>query len=394
MHDPERYRAYLDLVSGRRRGVRAAALRAMLRLASAPYAAAVCLRNVAFNHHLRRIARVEVPVISVGNLTTGGTGKTPLVEYVARRLRERGVRVAVLSRGYGAPAQEKVSGTFCAQHPRGLSGKRYLTPFPGNDETDLLARNLPDVPQLVDPDRVTSARIAIDELDVQCLVMDDGFQHRRLARDLDLVTIDALNPFGFGHLLPRGLLREPLRSLRRADVAVLTRCDQAADLDRLRARLTRVAPGVAVVESRHAPVGLVSTDGTVEDIDRLRGRRVLAVCGIGNPDAFKRTLAACGADVAGFLAFPDHHAYTAADRRAVHRAADDARADAVITTQKDLAKLACAGEGVRPPRRKGSDPFSASAPRATWAVRVQLEVTRGRDLLDARLREIAERVAH
>jgi len=355
MTDPKRYQAYLDLVSGRRRGAGAAVLRGLLRVGAGPYALAAGLRNWAYGCGLRRVAKIDAPVVSVGNITAGGTGKTPLVQWLARRLRERGVRVAVLSRGYGA---------------RALPEDR--ADVAGNDETDMLAANLPDVPQLVDPDRVASARIAVGELGMQCLILDDGFQHRRLARDLDIVTIDALNPFGYRHLLPRGLLREPVRSLRRAHVIVLTRCDQSDGVPDLHRRIARIAPDAAVVESRHAPVDLVDAHDASEPLDRLRGCRIVAVCGIGNPEGFRRTLADCGADIAAFLAFPDHHAYTPDDRRTVYETAAEAGAEAVVTTQKDLAKLVA-----------GTPP-----PRTTRALRVELEVTAGGGLLDDHLRGI------
>ena len=356
MHEPERYKACLEVMSGARRGARWGAVRCLLRLASGPYAAAVLLRDLAYRWGLRPVVRVEVPVVSVGNITAGGTGKTPLVVYLARWFRRRGVRVTVLSRGYGPPVLPE---------DRAAEG--------GNDETDLLARLLPDVPQLVDPDRVRIARTAVEELDARCLILDDGFQHRRLARDLDLVTIDALVPFGFGHLLPRGLLREPLRSLRRADLLVVTRCDQADDLPGLRGRLRRLAPGIPVVETRHAPLCLVRPDGSEEALEALRRQRVLAVCGIGNPEAFRRTLASCGFTPVDFLVFPDHHRYTPDDRRRIHARAGDLDAGVILTTEKDLAKLA-------PPHEQ--------PPRTTLALRVELEVTSGREVLEKRLEVI------
>ncbi|MBU6174878.1 MAG: tetraacyldisaccharide 4'-kinase, partial [Planctomycetes bacterium] len=166
----------------------------MLWCASQPYAAAVTLRNWAFDRGFKKTIGVEIPVVSVGNLTAGGTGKTPTVAFLAKWFRAQNKRVAILSRGYGA----------------GSDGR--------NDEAKELEITLPDVPHLQSPDRIASARIAVDELGMELLLLDDGFQHRRIGRDLDIVLLDAREPFGFGHLLPRGLLREPLRSLKRADV--------------------------------------------------------------------------------------------------------------------------------------------------------------------------------
>ena len=209
----------LALMAGERRGFSAAWQRCGLRLASVPYGWAVAVRNGLFDRGWKSIERAGVPVVSVGNLTVGGTGKTPCVEYIASRLRQWDRRVAILSRGYGS------------EHGP-------------NDEALVLEENLPDVPHLQGPDRVALARIAIEELESEVLVLDDGFQHRRLARDLDVVLIDATQPWGFGYLLPRGLLRESPRGLRRAGAVVLTRCDQvdAAALAKLKGEVAKLAP--------------------------------------------------------------------------------------------------------------------------------------------------------
>ncbi|MDR3633688.1 MAG: tetraacyldisaccharide 4'-kinase, partial [Isosphaeraceae bacterium] len=192
--------AFLRLIRGEAKGFLAALARAGLSLASWPYGAGVALRSLAFDHGWKAAQRVAVPVVAIGNLTVGGTGKTPMVEWVARWYRQKGVRVAILSRGYG--------------QTKGL-----------NDEGRVLEENLPEVPHLQDGDRVRLAQIAVEELEAELLVLDDGFQHRHLGRDLDIVLLDALEPFGLGRLLPRGLLREPVRSLRRAGVVVLSRAD-------------------------------------------------------------------------------------------------------------------------------------------------------------------------
>ncbi|MEM0927420.1 MAG: tetraacyldisaccharide 4'-kinase, partial [Planctomycetota bacterium] len=191
---------FLRIIDGSDRRIAASVIRIGLWAASFPYRFAIGLRNRSFDRGTN-VSRVDVPVISVGNLTTGGTGKTPVVAFLAKWFRDRGVRVAIVSRGYG----------------RGDADE--------NDEALELHQRLPDVPHLQDPDRVQSARIAIEELGTQLILMDDGFQHRRLDRDLDIVLIDATCPFGHGYLLPRGLLREPTSSLARADAVLLTRSD-------------------------------------------------------------------------------------------------------------------------------------------------------------------------
>src|SRR5262245_17167980 len=195
--DPE---AFLRLVRGQIRGPAAAVARLGLGAVSGLYCLGVSARNAAYDWGWKTAHRAAVPVVSVGNLTLGGTGKTPMVEWVARWFRGRGARVAILSRGYG--------------QAEGL-----------NDEGRVLEENLPDVPHFQGADRVELARIAVEESESQVLVLDDGFQHRRLARDLDIVLLDALEPFGLGRLFPRGLLREPVSSLRRAGLVVLSRAD-------------------------------------------------------------------------------------------------------------------------------------------------------------------------
>jgi tetraacyldisaccharide 4'-kinase len=258
-----------------------------------------------------------VPVVSVGNLTLGGTGKTPCVEYLARFYRERDVRVAILSRGYGS------------------TGGR-------NDEALVLEDNLPDVPHLQGADRVALAAVAVEELEAELLILDDGFQHRRLARDLDVVLLDATDPFGQGRLFPRGLLREPPSSLRRADAVVLTRCDQPpqTDVNNLTDSVRRLAPGRPVVATTHSPVAWMQHSYPDRPPESFRGRPVAAFCGIGNPEGFRRTLRDVGVKPIAFRAFADHHAYTRADVDDLRKWARQLPADAALaTTQKDAVKL-------------------------------------------------------
>jgi tetraacyldisaccharide 4'-kinase len=306
-----------DLVSGRRRGLGPTLARLGLSAASVPYGAAVRLRNRVFDAGWKRQHRAGVPVVSVGNLTLGGTGKTPCVEYLARFYRSRDVRVAILSRGYG-----------------GSGGP--------NDEALVLENNLPDVPHLQGPDRVALAGVAVEELEAELLILDDGFQHRRLARDLDVVLLDATDPFGHDRLFPRGLLREPPSSLRRADAVLITRCDQASDssVNELTHRIRALAPGRPVVPTTHAPVAWMQHDQPDRPASALSGRPVAAFCGIGNPEAFRRTLHDVGVDPIAVRTYPDHHAYTRADVDDLRTWARTQPADAaLVTTQKDLVKL-------------------------------------------------------
>ncbi|MEX2186478.1 MAG: tetraacyldisaccharide 4'-kinase [Pirellulales bacterium] len=314
---------FKDVVSGRRRGAAASLARSVLRIAEAPYTFAVRRRNLRFDSGRAEIVRVGVPVVSIGNLTLGGTGKTPMVEWTARWFLERGIRVAIVSRGYGA------------------------TDGQSNDEARELAARLPDVPHVQNRDRVAAAREAIDHYGAGAIVVDDGFQHRRLARDLDVVLVDATEPFGFDHVFPRGTLREPIESLRRAQVAVLTRADLVSPQHReeIRQRALAIAPHLDWIESTHTPRELVNAAGQHRDLAWLAGRKIAAFCGIGNPAAFVQTLDSCGVAVDDFAAFPDHFDYTARRRgdtpilSQLSQWAKSLSANALVATCKDIAKI-------------------------------------------------------
>jgi tetraacyldisaccharide 4'-kinase len=308
---------FYDLCSGRKRGISPSLARFGLRLAETPYALAMRLRNWRFDNRPKLSVEVSRPVISVGNLTLGGTGKTPVVKWLARRLRSEYLRVAILSRGYGAEA----SGV--------------------NDEALELELALPDVPHLQDRDRVAIANIAIDELDMQVLLLDDGFQHRRLRRDFDLVLLDATEPFGFGHVFPRGALREPLSGLRRANAVCLTRSDAISSIRRqeIRRVVERYAPQALWSEARHAPQRLVNSSGETAELSQLAGQKVLACCGIGNPAAFQASLVSAGTEVVGSCEFPDHHNYSRDNVQRIVATAKETGADWIVTTCKDLVKL-------------------------------------------------------
>jgi tetraacyldisaccharide 4'-kinase len=344
---------YRSLVSGQARGLWPGLQRGGLWAASVPYGWVTGLRNRLYDRGWKRSQRVPVPVVSVGTLTLGGTGKTPCVEYLAGFFRAQQRQVAILSRGYGSRG--------------GL-----------NDEARVLADNLPDVPHLQGADRVALARRAVEEWHSEVLILDDGFQHRRLARDLDVVLIDASQPWAHGHLFPRGFLREGWSGLGRAGLVVVTRCDQvsADERGRLREAVAHVAPALPVVETVHRPVALVNGARETAPLDRPGGR-VAAFCGIGNPDAFRGTLLHLGYAVTAFRSFPDHHAYSAKDLEDLHTWARHLAKDCtVLTTQKDLVKLRLTHLG-------GHE---------LWAVRIRLHVEAGQDALDRKLAEVVNAV--
>jgi len=273
-----------DILSGRRSGAAAAAVRALTWAASKPYGWLMRLRRWAYRAGLLPARSARAPVICVGNLTTGGTGKTPMAAWIVERLKEHGRRPAILLRGYKAAAGR-------------------------SDEAELLRRTV-GAAVIVNADRVAAAEAACaDGADV--LIMDDGLQHLRLRRDLDVVLIDATNPFGFGHCLPRGLLREPLSALRDVRALVVTRSDQIEPeaLADLRLRLARAAPKAIVCTAVHEPVGIIDAAGRRLPVSDLAGAEVCAFCGIANPEAFFATLDGAGARVLAKLAFDDHVAY-------------------------------------------------------------------------------------
>lgn len=290
-------------------------VRTVLAGVSRIYGAVVRARNARFDAGIG-VARVKAPVICIGNLTVGGTGKTPIVVDVVRRLSADGLRPAVILRGYGA-----------------VGGGE-------SDEQQLIRRVCRGVVCVADKDRVRGARTAIEHHAANVLVLDDGFQHRRLGRDLDLVLIDATCPLGFERLIPRGLLREPVEGLRRAHALIVTRTDEVGPevLTALRERLTELCRDMPVVQTRHCAVGLSHLDGAPA-ADDVRGRRVFAFAGIGNPESFRTTLTHLGAEIAGIRWLRDHARYSPGVVRAILRAASAAGADLLTTTEKDAVKL-------------------------------------------------------
>lgn len=312
--------AFRRLISGQQTGPTAGMLRVLLRGLSLLYGAAISLRNLAFDLGWKKSESVDVPVISVGNLTTGGTGKTPVVAFVVQLLLQQGLRPGIVSRGYRADE----------------SGF--------NDEKRVLDQLCPGVPHLQNSDRVAAARQLAREYRVDVLVMDDGFQHRRLHRDLDIVLIDATCPFGYGHLLPRGLLREPPAALVRAGQVFITRADLAGEkaLQHLEDQVARhIAPGMAdrVARMAFAPVSLLNSRGERCDLLSQSGRSAMLVSGIGNSAAFRLTVESVGMKIVGEREFPDHYHYCQNDVDAVAQEAARLNADLLITTQKDLVKM-------------------------------------------------------
>jgi len=305
-----------------------------LRALSVAYSGALHLHLFGYRIGLARRTKLPATVISIGNLTVGGTGKTTATMAVAQWLWERGRRVGVLSRGYRGRGER---GTVVVSEGFGP----LVDADTAGDEPYMIAHKLSNVYVLVGKDRRRTGRLAVEKYRLNALVLDDGFQYQRLRRDLDIVLVDALQPFGYDLLVPAGLLREPPEHLARAHAVWLTHCDlvRGEDVEKARARVLSLAPQARVWETVHKPVHLTRLGGGEEgELSALRGRRVAAVSALGNPLAFERTLARLGAELVCRARFPDHHRYTETELSEVakERAAD---AEWLVTTAKDGARL-------------------------------------------------------
>ncbi len=281
------------------------------------YGFAVLLRNRLFDLGIFKQTKVSATVVSIGNITTGGTGKTPLVAWLCNYFIKQNIKTAVLTRGY--------------------KKKNDVA-----DEPAMLAKAVPNVTVVVNPDRVAGAKKAINEHNAKLLVMDDGFQHRRLARDVNIVAIDATVPFGNGKLLPAGLLREPITSLKRADAVIITRSNQNSPemIEEIKAKVRKLKPEMVVAAAVHKPMYIKLIKDRQLGLDKLAGKRIYAFCGIGNPDAFLQTLKDMSLNIVGTKIYNDHHVYTNDDIAVINEDARYKQAEYVITTHKDWIKTA------------------------------------------------------
>lgn len=322
---------FLDLISGRRRGLSYGLARACLGLLSLLYRLVIGLRNTYYDTIASSRRRVPCPVISIGNLTVGGTGKTPMAARIAGLLTQRHRRVAILTRGYKGGA----IGLEADQEEKALGRQRVES-----DEALVLQRHCPQATIMVNPDRVASARRAVRQ-GFNALVLDDGFQHRRLARSLDIVLVDATSPFGFDHLLPRGLLREPVKSLRRADLIILTRSDEIDDSTRriLMARLKRESGDKPIITAVHRFAGFTDAKGRSVPVEDASVMRAIVFAGIANFQSFRRRVESLGAGVLAAYEYPDHHYYSSDEITALSDVATEIEANVALTTEKDAVKL-------------------------------------------------------
>lgn len=358
-------------------------IRASLFIPSGFYWLILKCREFLYRRGILKKVKAPVPVISIGNITMGGTGKTPMVEFVAKYLSEKGKKVAILSRGYASRVMSQESGVKGKD-----SGLKTHDSRLTNDEYLVLSENLPDIPNLLGKNRVKSARTAIGEYGAECLILDDGFQHWGLERNLDIVVIDALNPFDLERLIPQGALREPLQNLRRAHIFVLSHCDQClqSSLDLIKRRLKQVNDNAPIVETVHYPVQLCSLNQpasggeTLLSTEWLNGKRIYAFCALGNPESFRLTLNGLGARVSKFTCFPDHHFYKQGELDVIIREAESLGAEAIITTQKDGVKI----KSLNPPL----PPFSKGGMVGIiplLVLKIEVRVVSGKDALESAL---------
>jgi tetraacyldisaccharide 4'-kinase len=295
------------------------------------YGVGIWIRATLYQRGVFKSKRLPCRVISVGNITVGGTGKTPLVAALAKELLRRGMHVGILSRGYRG-LKERTGGVLS-------DGSRiYLTPAEAGDEPFMLATMLSGVPVLVGKKRYEMGVHAYERFGVDVLILDDGFQHLMVKRDVDIVLIDTRRGFGNGRLFPRGPLREPLRCLHRASLLVLTKTEPSQPLDKIECVLSTHAPAVPLYHTRYKPVSLVEVaSGKKFPPQLVHGKKVLAFAGVADPEYFVHVLKGLGADIVRAVHFPDHHRYMPEDMRNLGEYRDTV--DCYVTTEKDYVKL-------------------------------------------------------
>ena len=344
----------------------AQALRLAAALPALCYRGAVAANLWFYRHQLLKVLSLPCLVVGVGNLTTGGTGKTTAAGTIARWLQGRGRRVAILSRGYRGQAER--TGAVVSEGAGPL-----LSAEAAGDEPFLLARQLPGICVLVGKDRRKTGRIALERLGADALVLDDSFQYWRLRKSREILLVDCLSPFGGGRLLPQGRLREPLSGARRAHAIWLTHCDLAGPkaTAAIRQVMPRLAPGRPILETIHRPTALRHLEGNgLAPLSLLRGKRLAALSSIGNPAAFELTLAQAGAEVIHPLRFPDHHRYLPAELEELQSRLAG-QVDALVTTEKDAVRLP-------------ANAFRLPA----WVVQVELDVLPGQQSLGQHLAQL------
>jgi len=339
-----------EVIFGRARGFRATMLRMLLWVLSGAFRLAVRLRLRRYRSGVKDQAYLGTQVISIGNISVGGTGKTPVVELFSRELEKRGRNPAILSRGYKSQKLKKVQ-HWQSKHtgepipeenmPKLVSqgGKPMLDVAYAGDEPWMLANNLPGVSVVVDKNRVKGGLFAIQELDADILILDDGMQYLDLAHSIDVVLIDQNAPFGTGQMLPRGTLREPARNLCRADYIFITKCDGSSN-EKLIKRIRRHNRQAEIIECTHGPQYLENLfTGERLPLDFLQEKYVAAISGIAVPASFENLLIKLGAQVEFHRVFSDHHAFKKKDIDSFMRRCVRRDIDLIVTTEKDAVRF-------------------------------------------------------
>jgi tetraacyldisaccharide 4'-kinase len=337
----------IDVIFGRREGMRATVFAGFLQGLSYLFSGIAQARLWLYQKRILHDQPLGCLVVVVGNLTVGGTGKTPVVEKFARALRDRGRKVAILSRGYrskSAPMWKKW--WYRLSHteeppPRIVSdGQRVLLDSEqAGDEPYMLARNLPGVHVIVDKNRVKAGAYAIKKFGCDTLILDDGFQYLPLKGRLNLLLVDKTNPFGNGHLLPRGILREPIKHLKRASYVFLTKSDGVRDVE-LEELIQKHNPGVDVIECAHRPQFLQRFGSDErQPLDWLKGKNVGAFSGIAVPESFEKFLRDLGGHIAFTRRFLDHYRFTSEDFVSIFTEGIEQKVDFIVTTEKDAVRL-------------------------------------------------------
>jgi tetraacyldisaccharide 4'-kinase len=366
----------IDVILGRRRGLKASMLRGMLHGLSRLFHTLVQGRLVLFRHRIKNDYHLGATVISIGNLTVGGTGKTPVVEMLARRLQQEGRRVAILSRGYKRlkptmkdRLRHRLRGRDHEPPPTVVSdgSQVYGDPAHAGDEPFMLARNLPGVAVVVDKDRVKAGRQAVRNFNCDTLLLDDGLQYLKLRRRFDIVLVDRTAPFGNHYMLPRGTLREPPKNLRRASHIFLTKCD-GGDNSEILALIHRFNPTASVMECRHRPVHLQNLldPADTKPLDYLQNRKIATISGIAVPEGFEGSLTTLGANLVLTRRYTDHHRYNEDEINECILHADDMFADCIVTTEKDSVRFPALEKTLLP----------------VYYLRVEIEILSGHDAFE------------
>ncbi|GAB6099445.1 tetraacyldisaccharide 4'-kinase [Halanaerocella petrolearia] len=324
----------LEVITGQRESIKDKIVLILLTGLAWIYQGIIWMRSKVYDWGLKESTDLSAPVISVGNITVGGTGKTPVVKMLASKLLESDHQSVILNRGYKGELEEDIGIVSDGQEV-------LLSAQEAGDEAYMLANNLPSTPIVIGKDRSRTGEFTLQEFGPDFIILDDAFQHWQVERDYDLVVVDATNPFANGYLLPRGRLREPVSSLQRANCLLLTKADQVTPkrLESIKDKLREINTTAMIITTRHKPTYLRKIGNQEHKELDLEDQKVLAVSGIGNPQAFEQTLKDLGAQVVDEFRFSDHHTYTKEEVMEIFTTASEQDVDRIITTEKDAVSI-------------------------------------------------------